>query len=85
MILLTFSILFSSIMAKSSVVNLNVNTRTSYVSHKIENSKYDIKQSKGERECRDVLEIHFKKKFNRCRPNFLKNPNVFKTFFIQIY
>lgn len=32
------------------------------------------KESRGEKECRRVLQKIFKKPFNKCRPNFLNNP-----------
>lgn len=33
-----------------------------------------IKESKGEKRCREVLEKIFNKKFPNCRPDFLNNP-----------
>lgn len=32
------------------------------------------KESRGEKECRRVLQKIFNKPFNKCRPNFLNNP-----------
>jgi hypothetical protein len=32
-----------------------------------------IKESKGEKECRYILENYFQKPFPKCRPNFLRN------------
>ena len=41
------------------------------------------KESKGETECRHILEQTFKKRFNKIRPNFLKNP-VTKNFNLEL-
>lgn len=41
------------------------------------------KESKGETECRHILEQTFKKKFDKIRPNFLKNP-VTKNFNLEL-
>jgi hypothetical protein len=41
------------------------------------------KESKGETECRYILEDIFNKKFDKIRPNFLKNP-VTKNFNLEI-
>ena len=38
------------------------------------NSPLDSKDSKGEIECRRVLEKIFNRKFDKARPNFLSNP-----------
>jgi len=32
-----------------------------------------VRESKGERECRRVLENYFRKPFPKCRPNFMNN------------
>jgi hypothetical protein len=45
----------------------NINTTKSY-------TKKKITESKGEIECRRVLEEIFRKPFNKARPNFLRNP-----------
>ena len=41
------------------------------------------KESKGEIECRNILEQIFKKRFDKIRPNFLKNP-VTKNFNLEL-
>lgn len=43
-------------------------------SNKKQNNRFFHKDSKGEIECRRVLEKIFRRSFNKIRPNFLNNP-----------
>lgn len=42
------------------------------------------KESKGEKECRSVLQSIFKRNFNKARPDFLKNPVTGGNFNLEI-
>ena len=49
-----------------------------------ENKKFLPKESKGEIECRRVLQKIFNKPFNKARPNFLNNPVTGGNFNLEI-
>ena len=79
-ILLIISVIFILIFAlfrigkkgtwsKTYLYNSNLNSPKSKV-----NQKSSKKTSKGEQECRRVLEKYFNKSFPSCRPDFLRNP-----------
>jgi len=56
------------------------NPYSSYSSHRqhqqdfSQTFKKPQRDSSGEIECRRVLQKHFKRRFDKCRPNFLNNP-----------
>ena len=76
----------TNIVHEQNIPNEDTNSRSFVSFEKSSEKKRKTKKcSKGEQECRDILELIFGGKFPTKRPNFLKNPETGRNLELDCY